>query len=269
MAMSKVGPWRREDYENFIALATEPPPPAPPGYTTLSSLLGLSRESPSDQPTLKLLKFVEKEWVVRQKHPVYKWLLKNQDFRDAWSAFKRIKKRPARQPAPIKLNSLQVELIFLREFVRHAGWAYTWVDSKRSNYGANADRRRAAAKHAKALSQLLSEGVSLLSYTETQRLISTLDSFVEQLEATRRKSYGGVRERARAIQKILARALISDCGLKSPSVIASFARMVGAPCDLKTARRYCAEQEKHWRRDKANALAQALREADNKGPPSG
>ncbi len=173
MVVSRVGPWRTEDYESFVALATDPPPKP----LTLNALMSLSRFEPSqpEQWTLKTLDFVNEALSIRRKHPVYKWLQKNQDFRAAWGAFDRVRKRSAGKTGSAKLVSPTAELVFLREFVRYAGWAYMWGKrSKPSNYGANADRRRAAAKCANALAQLITEGISLRSYSDTQRLKSML-----------------------------------------------------------------------------------------------
>ncbi len=58
--------------------------------------------------------------------------------------------------------------------------------------------------------------------------------------------------------KGLAQMLVSSCALQSPGVITHFARMVGIPCESRTAQRYCNEAGAWWEARMAEALAAAM-----------
>ena len=241
MAKEKIGPWLAEDYDSFLALDTDLRPP-PPSHVSLSGLMagGLDQGGvglggfglgggpavftrlsdlvapiPADehQWTLRRLELIEQAWLVRQRHPIYKWLKKKREYLAAWSVWERaIKQR--RSPT---ITSPTASFVFIREFVQYAGFAYMLrQEPKRKALGAHANRRRKAAKYARDLDALLNEGIRLNSYTDTSTLRSLLGRLISELSAISRKEYGGAREHERWLLKSFALSLITGCGLKSP-----------------------------------------------------
>lgn len=250
----KVGPWRREDYESFLALDCElKPPPAKP---TMTGLLGnvldyqnflarplATREQQLDDANKERQRLIDDAWEVRRAHPVYQWLSKDANFKAAWRVFENRRK----EASDGKLAKPTVVFEFLQQFVTFAGSAY--ITSSRpvtSKSGGHTNDRRSAIKHADALGTLLSNGVELDDYSETQRLGKLLKKLSTELRKTKRKKYGGARAVERSILKSFAMIMTVCCGLKSPAILTHFANMVGLSCDEKKAQRYCDEAQKTW-----------------------
>jgi hypothetical protein len=259
-----IGPWRSDDWQSFLSLDVELPPPRPPN--TLAGLLGtrapfggLELAWRAEQREAQLAA----AWAARCAHPVYKALQQDLHFRQAWKVFDGAHRRAKEG----KLASDTTPFQFLHEYVWFAGHAFQIPRSTATTkYGPSIERRRSAVKHAAALSELLGAGVALKSYSDTEALEALLKQLRAELTAMKRKRYGGARSFERSILKGFAHALIVHCELKSPAVVTHFARMVSVACEPKTAQRYCNEAAKQWAETMADALR---RRAAKDGSPRG
>ncbi len=262
MSAHKLGPWSTEDWNSFLALDVElkPPKKEPQSLASLlgGGLLGLggpSRVEPSTDDLVAREAVIESAWIVRRAHPVYRSLSKEPNFRQAWKIFERHRKAAKHG----KLAADTAPFVFLHELVQFAGFAHRIRDSgRRRSYGAHAKQRRSAVIHSKALMELIEEGIKLHDYGETATLRVLLQKLSSQLESTKRKAYEGERGEERWVLKGLAQMLVSSCALQSPGVITHFARMVGIPCESRTAQRYCNEAGAWWEARMAEALAAAM-----------
>ncbi len=265
MTGHKIGPWSVDDWRSFIALDVELQPPESE-RNALASLLrgrggllgGLGQLRLNDAETKARSERIEAAWAVRRAHPVYRTLTQDPNFRQAWKIFER--RHKAAETGELAADT--APFVFLREYVESAGFAYQRCGrASDAKYGAHAKRRRSAARHALALTQLLDAGIRLSDYSDTVALRGLLRKLTEQMQSTKRKEYGGQRDAERWVLKGLAQSLIIGCDLRSPAVLTHFARMVGVSCEPKTAQRYCSEAAERWRaalaeRRKRNALAQ-------------
>jgi hypothetical protein len=240
MAAHKIGPWSDDDWKDFLALDVELQPPR---RNTLSGLLGIGglEQYREHQQRTEL---VAAAWKARHSHQVYKALVDDLNFRQAWNVFERRRKVAGEG----KLAAHNAPFVFLHEMVEHAGYAYQLRKGPDVSRGGHAKRRRAATRHADALTALLSSGIRMKDYIDTDRLRTLLKRLSDEMRTTRRKDYGGKRYMARWLLKGLAYALVMKFDLRSPAIVCHFARMVDLACETKTAQRYCAEAEKEWRR---------------------
>lgn len=257
MIEARFGPWKQTDWEHFVGLDVElRPPPDKVGTNALRGLLNIGKPSPLVEAAnaLRREKQFDEAWAIRCAHPVYKILEEDLHFRQAWKVFERARARAKDG----KLADITAPLRFLREYVRAAGYAYEVRDLPGlSKYGPNIERRRSAISHAKALTKLLALGINFENYANTKSLQVLLETLIVELEAIKRKPYGGSRRLDRSILKHLAFGLISECELKSAAVVTHFARMVGLPCEPKTAQRYTDEAARQMRSILAAALSSA------------
>lgn len=255
----KIGPWRAEDYQSFLRLdvveQVQLPYPPPNTWGGLLGLLGVE-----SWPT-KRAGLVDQGWETRKAHPVYRQLLTDQSFLAAWRAFQ----SSAKRKKSLKAQYLNSPFLFLREFVRHAGFMYQFGHVRAtSKYGPTKKRRDRAEKLSGELLGLLDQGVRLRDYMQDQTFRALLTTFVGELSATPRKEYGGVRSSERWVLKSLASSLLMYCDCRSAAVLTHFADMVNAPCDAKTAQRYFKEAAIKHR----TLLATALSNTGNKVPIS-
>lgn len=265
VSSTKLGPWRWEDFESFLALDAEVQPRTQ--NELLSGLLSLGEKAPTSGAMewwhKEQARLVDAAWAARRSHPVYKSLQADPNFRAAELVFQRRRKAATSG----NLVSEGAPFLFLREFVRHVGYAYQFRHgSNLSNYGAHADRRRAALKHAKALRELFDWGVSFRDYFDTENCRRLLKKLCEELPQVKRKDYEGKRRAERWVLKAFASSLVTYCNLSSPAVITHFARMVGLACETKTAQRYCAEATKRHQELLAAAVLRATAQQGQKTP---
>jgi len=242
MPTHKIGPWSSDDWQEFIALDVSLLAPESE-RNKLSGLLGLGGLNHFREHERRVERLAV-AWRVREAHPVYKAITIDPNFRAAWKVFEQRRKMASGS----KLAADNGALLFLKEFVEHAGFAYQLRDGPDVTRGADAKGRRAAAKHADALTALLSSGVRMKDYVDTHRLRELLAKLGDEMRSTRRKDYGGKRYMTRWVLKAFALSLMIHFELRSPSILCHFARMVGVACETKTAQRYCNEAAKDWRR---------------------
>jgi hypothetical protein len=262
---TKIGPWRWEDFDSFLALDAELQPPTQ--NALLSDLLRLGEKVPTSSAMEwwrgEQARLVDAAWAARRSHPIYKSLQADPNFRAAALVFER-RRRAAKGG---ELSSPSAPFLFLREFVRHVGYSYQFSRGARlSNYGAHADRRRAALRHAQALRDLLDRGVGFRDFFDTENCRTLLKKLCEELPQIKRKDYEGKRRAERWVLKGFASSLLTHCNLSSPAVITHFARMVGLACETKTAQRYCAEAAKRRRELLAAALLSVAAQQGQKAP---
>jgi hypothetical protein len=243
MPNDMVGPWRREDYDSFLALDVEfvPPQSGYGGLMSLGSLMALpsSRRQENEAQASK----IEAAWKLRRNHPIFKSLSSDQTYRLLWKQFERGQTRAA--PGS-KLASPFAPFVFLKIVVAQVGWGYEvrGYDQRRRDrkfgYGPTATRRRAAIKHADALLELIAHGVAT-DYTVSAQLKSSLTALRDNLNAIPRKPRAGKGSMMRMILQATARDLNWKLDLSSPVMVEHIAALIDTPCDYRTATRHCLD----------------------------
>lgn len=250
-----VGPWRRKDYESFIALDTELNPRLSEAAVRALSL-GIKfdpRQAPVeiDQGT------VDQAWDIRRKHPIYRWLNSQKNFQDLWRLFEKLRAKAipksdlANPTAPFK---------FLSRIVESAFWLFVMKDIQRrepdsKNYGATKERRKIAKKYINGLLDLSEHGVSIEGGVERQQFEKLLRKFRDELERLKRKPRGGPRCFEKNILEGLAFGIYFDFRLSAPTIVELFAAMANVECDIRTATRYFNAAKKKYRTMLAKELA--------------
>lgn len=235
-----IGPWRREDYESFIAFEDEYSPKIQ-NALSLATLLSPNRYGSRSSASFDRDGAV-KVWALHRKHPIYIWLESQENFRKLWRVFLQLQSRAtpnsplAEEAAPFKLLHVLVEQAF---------WFFRLKDvharfrGRESGFGPTAPRRRAAIKHVNSLLELCNKGVCL-SGMDQREFERYLIKFRDQMKEVQRKPRGDAGTFIRDTLGFTAYFWYCDLRMSSPAIIEHFAALLDADCDYRTAQRHCS-----------------------------
>lgn len=251
----KLGPWSHDDYKSFVQLGERIGPKKLNAFTRLAINAqygaGEARRAALLAEASHDFESVEAAWEARRKHPIYKWLSENENFKAAWITFQRRRRKATSE----KLAALDAEFVFLRLVVQCARSCFLSKEMADFRFEATAPKRQAAARHVKALLESFGDGVSLADYSKQGQLEGMLRELANELHAQNRKTYEGPRVTGTRALEAFAQKLLVYLDLRSPAIVHDIANMAGISRDASTCERY-VKKAVQWRR---SLLAEALR----------
>jgi hypothetical protein len=242
---SKSRHWPHEDVQSFLNLGERIGPTAKSPKLgelwRLSSLASLL--APKTVLTEGDFVTLEDAWRARRKHPIYKWLDKNEDFRAARSTFQKLQLKAHGN----KLKASTAEFVFMRLVVENADLYFRRKLSESRPRGAIKHLRISADKHAGKLLDLFADGLGLSSYPQQKQLEESLRALQIELRSQHRKPYGGSRVAASNFLEYFALQLNIDLDLHSPAIVQDIGDMVGISRDTKACGIYAKRAKERWR----------------------
>jgi hypothetical protein len=247
--ISNRGPWPHEDVSSFLDLSerigTIQAPRVGQRLSSLMSLLPLPNTVLSDGDFAS----IEKAWEARRKHPVYKWLDENENFRAARSTFYKLKQKAQSE----KLKAPTAEFAFMRLVVESADLFLRRKQNTSPPRKAHKRLRNSARNYAAKLLSSFQNGLGLPSYSQQRQLEGLLTELHVELRSDKRKPYGGVRVEGSHFLEFLAVQFFRCLDLCSPAIIQDIGNMVGVDRDSKACARYVKRAKEIWREALINA----------------
>jgi hypothetical protein len=253
MPKEMVGAWSREDYVAFLRLDVELLDPWPPP-NTLAALYRMTR--PATEVNEISAAKVKDAWAIREKTPIYKSLKSNELYKKSFEVFC---KSRAKAKHNSKLNLPTAPFVFQKILVENMGTYFLIRDLSKKygisheEFGPTAKRRALATKCVTELLKLEHQGVYLRGM-EGAQLKSLLLEFRDQLMSLKRKPRADSETPARSMIQRVAYEMWAKLQLRSPAIVAHFASLIEAECDIRTAARYCDKAQSKYRADLAAAL---------------